>query len=356
MQIKKRIDLYCSIRTGAVIIVIGLLFLSLGAVQATSPPTYQTTVQDGTTSFNTQASYYSETVDTDNSSLYERPENRTNAQLYFTQYHKELVISPSFSKEPESVTTEVELIATPTRSTTVVWSKQVQSGTVYTQNNSTVTVQIDSMLREMSKVNDELPSGLDVQLRVYHTAKYAYQDDVFSQTAKTTIQTSNIDSYQVQMDGVSETKSDIETIERAEPARTTELGGTPYSNIGLAIVLSGLLTIGFGVYLIYGAKFDNRTYEERLYEYHLEKYSSWITDGRPLNDPEFTSDEVNKVVVETLEGLVHISIDTKTRVIYSDELRRFYVFSDETLYTFNPANIGNNIDTHDAATEAILNP
>lgn len=356
MQIKRRIDLYCSLRTGAVIIIVGLLFLSLGGVQAASPPTYQTTVQDGTTTFTTETVYYSETVSVENSSLYNGPENRTNAQLYFTNYHKELVVSPSFNQDLDSIETQVELIATPTRSTNIVWSKQIQAGTVYTQNDSKISVQTDEMLSEMEKVNEELPSGLTVKLRVYHTAKYVYQDDTFSQTATTTIQSTNQESYQVQTDSVSETKTDIETVERAEPARSTVIGGSPYSNIGLAIVLLGLLTTGFGVYLIYGSKFDERTYEERLYQYHLEKYNSWITDGRPLNDPEFTSDEVNKVVVETLEGLVHISIDTKTRVIYSDELRRFYVFSDETLYTFNPANIGSSVDTHDAATEAILNP
>lgn len=332
MLLKRKIDLYFSVKRGAIVLLIGLLFVAGGLYATTDYPTYTTTEEVVTGSYSINPNHYA--IATSDSKLYSEGDRVENRKVYFSSTHKKLHITYGHSNQREyTVTTTIE--AQDYRVNTVIWSEKLEEETVYTHNetNQTITVDIPALRAEMKSVRSELPTESRVTFTTVISSETPNTSQEQSATVTTQFDTSK--TYRVETNTSSKTITESKSVTEPVPSRTATVSGITFGLYGAIITLLGLAGMLIGGYLIYGAKYGSRDYKTRLYKYHLEKYSSWITLGRPFSDPEMEQQGTRTITVDSLEGLVHIAVDSDTRVIYSEELERFYVFSG-SVYFYSP--------------------
>lgn len=340
MLFKRRLDLHFSLQKSLVILFVGVLLIGIGVIVGGSPPMYETTEQVNETNYQTSLVHNSTTV-ASNSSLYDDGEVLENRQIYYQQLHPILRVSPETTQSVEESDVTVRMYATRNRQSNVIWERQVgfEERTVeYNNSSGIVTLPTPVIKQSMEVIEQELPQGSSMWYEVTYDATYTYAGEQVSQTAILTVQFGTPETYQVTTSESQTVKSQQQSNSQPIPAQTITLFATPIYIYGIAIGLLGLVFVGFGAYLLYGYKFDPREYSERLYQYHLEKYTDWITFGRPMTDPQLRGSSDNKVLVNTLEGLVQISIDSDSRVVYSEDLKQFYIFGTNSVYFFKPPN------------------
>lgn len=329
MLLKKRIDLHFSLKLGAIIILCGALIAGIGGHSAVNYPTYTTNEQNVVGVESITTGHYS--VASNGSELYSAGEKRANESTYFNSTHKKLYVN-FYGDEPQYNTT-VNISAVASRSSNVIWQRPAPND-IYTRTVSgTTIINIKEFKNASSRFKSELPLNSRIKLTVSARDTSGSTD---LNPATTTVYFDTQRTYQVTTNQSSNTITETTETIHPSPSRTITMSGVTVEIFGFVVSLLGAGLIGIGGYLMYGAKYDDRGYETRLFKYHLEKYESWITLGRPFNDPEMEKQGTSKVTVDSLEGLVHIAVDSDTRVIYAEEMERFYVYNDTTVYFYAP--------------------
>lgn len=338
MLLRRRLDLHFSLKKGLTLFLLSLIILSASGYIAMSPPTFTTTEQTNQTTYNTALDHQSTTIAT-NSSLYESGAVLTNKTVYYQDIHPTLELTPRTSSEPISEEVTVQMFATQNRESNIIWEQDLSLShpTIsYNDSTETISINISEVQTTFEERYQELPKGTIVWYEVQYNADYKYGNSKFTQTSTATVNFNTPETYEVQTSNEAVTKSETKTVIEPIPAQSITLFNKTVGMYGLIGFIIGLMSLIVSLYLLYGYKFDKRSHKERLYRYHLEKYKDWITFGRPLTDPQLRSDAENKVLVNTLKGLVQISVDSDARVVYSEELKRFYIFINQNIYLFNP--------------------
>lgn len=337
----KRLDLHFSKKKGIIILVLSFFIILLGVLVTLTPPTYVTTETTDQRTYTLETNHQSTTIE--NSRLYNEGHVVSNGEQYFTSIHPSLVISFS-----ESYTGEYDLeISEPhsniqaisTRGETVIWSEEMKiSDTDWGQivDDSTIRINTDKLSNEVNEIDEEIPTNVDIVVNFESEYEFSTEyDDSIILTATPTLRFTSENSYQVDSEPIIESLDTTNNIEVPQPSQSIIIYDIAFGIYGLIIIFLGILSAIIGAYILHGGLYSERTYKERLYEYHKSKYSEWITYGRPMADPEYES-VWEKLQVDTLEGLVDVAIDTDKRVIYSKDMSRFYIFSEGTLYTYLP--------------------
>jgi len=338
MLLKKRLDLHFSFKKGISLFIIGVILLSISGYIAMSPPTYTTTQQVNQTSYQTHYTHESTTIQT-NSSLYESGTTLENKTVYYQNLHPILEINTQTTQTPTSSKVSAEMVATQGRDSNIIWTQDIDTTHKtlnYNESTNEIAVNITEIKQSFEEKQSELPAGTTLQYQIKNTAYYNYNGNNFSQEANMTISFNSARTYQVTSNGGETIKSDSEQRTQPIPAQSVTVNGSSYNMYGSIGIIIAVLLLSMSGYILYGYKFDERTHEEILYQYHLEKYKDWITFGRPLTDPQLRSDAENKVLVNSLKGLIQISIDSDGRVVYSQDLKRFYIFINQNIYFFKP--------------------
>lgn len=338
MLLRRRLDLHFSLKKGLALLLVSLIIIGASGYIAMSPPTFTTTEQTNQTAYTTDLGHQATTVET-NSSLYQSGTVLSNKTVYYQNLHSTLEVTPQTSHTPVSEDVSIRMFATQNRESNVIWEQNVpltHQTTTYNQSTGTIALNISSIGETFEDRYQELPKGTIVWYEVKYTAEYEYAGSQFTQTSTTTINLNTPTTYEVKTSDSEATKSETNTVTEPIPAQSISIFNETLGLYGLIGMSFGGLILLVSLYLLYGYKFDKRSHNERLYRYHLEKYRDWITFGRPLTDPQLRSDAENKVLVNTLKGLVQISVDSDARIVYSEELKRFYIFINQNIYLFNP--------------------
>lgn len=352
MLFKKRLDLQFSLKKGVLLVFISLIVLSVGIFFTLNPPTYTTTEETNVTQYTVGIGHQSTTV-AENSSLYRESTILENRSVYYQNLHPELTFQPVANSKIDNIDVSAEMTAFRNRESNVIWQDTVPlSDQTIAYHNITEDgeINITQVEKTMEEKLEELPQGSVVEYRVnIDIDQNTTGNTTISQSSKMNIRFNTPETYRVQVTGDSARISDTTQVTVPVSSRTTEISGTSVRNNGVLIILGGLIILAIGIYLIYGSKFDSRSHDVRLFEYHLEKYMDWITFGRPFTDPQFLSEqERSKVHVNTLKGLVQVSVDSDSRVIYSEGLNQFYIFSGNHIYLFSPPGSTSPLDINES--------
>ena len=326
-------------------LVIGVFLVVAGiggwvAVQAQADPGVeqeQVTVSEWSES----TSYEHSAVIVNDSLPFEVGERVTNRPVYYTSLSDALDITYVYEYDAAegevAVNTETLLLFRGVEGDEVLWeySEPLATGTTESlspEGNHTVetTVGMDEVFVTIDTVEQQLGQAGTIEIHVVSTSLVdgTVEGETVDRTYDSTMSVSvTPQTFRVlEVETVDETHSRTETVEREIEPDTTELILSLVVVVVSVIGLAGLTAGRVGGYIELS---DGE--RELLENYQQEQeFSEWITRGTFPSERDYEA----TILVDDLEGLVDVAIDTNKRVIKDEQLGVSTVLDGEYIYVY----------------------
>jgi len=310
------------------------------AVQAQADPGVeqeQVTVSEWSES----TSYEHSAVIVNDSLPFEVGERVTNRPVYYTSLSDALDITYVYEYDAAegevTVNTEALLLFRGVEGDEVLWeySEPLATGTTESlspEGNHTVetTVGMDEVFVTIDTVEQQLGQAGTIEIQVVSTSLVdgTVEGETVDRTYDSTMSVSvTPQTFRVlEVETVEETHSRTETVERELEPDTAELILSLVVVVLSAIGLAGLTAGRVGGYIELS---DGE--RELLENYQQEQeFSEWITRGTFPSERDYEA----TILVDDLEGLVDVAIDTNKRVIKDEQLGVSTVLDGEYIYVY----------------------
>jgi len=291
---------------------------------------------------------WSETTAYDHSSVivndslpFELDERVTNRPVYYTSLSNDLDITYRYEYRADSgdvrVSTESQLTYRGVEGDETLWefSEPLASDTDEELSPETphvvnATVNIDSVFESIDTVERQLGSAGTIQIRIVSTSNiegtidgesvdHTYESSMPVTVTPTTFRVEEIET-------IEETEQQTETIERPVEPDTAEVVA-PLAAVLLTVVgLAGLVFARRQGY----AQLSDDEWDLLELQQQEQEFSEWITTGTFPSERDYEA----TILVDDLEGLVDVAIDTNKRVIKDEQLGVSTVLDSDYIYVY----------------------
>ncbi|OYR58994.1 DUF5305 domain-containing protein [Halorubrum halodurans] len=268
----------------------------------------------------------------------ERVENRP---VYYVRLSDELDVTYVYEHTAEegsvNVTTDMRLLYRGVEGEDVLWqfseplaSERTTGLTADGNHTVTATVVIEDVFENINTVEQQLGTAgsIEIQIVSSSTVEGTLGGESVSSTYESTMPiTVNPQTFRVlETSTIDESGQRTDTIERRVEPSTAEAFGS------LLLVLVGIGGVG-GLLAARGSGYIDLSADEReLLEIHQQEqeFSEWITRGTFPSERDYEA----TILVDDLEGLVDVAIDTNKRVIKDEQLGVSTVLDGDYIYVF----------------------
>ena len=285
--------------------------------------------------------YEHSTVITNDSLVFEEGERVRDRPVYYVNLSRQLDVAYVYEHTAETgsvnVTTDVRLQYRGVEGDTVLWeyAEPLASGqddNITNEDNHTVdaAVEIDSVFETIRTIEQQLGAAGTIEIRIVAASSVegTLAGESVSETYESTMpMTVNPQTFRVlEMNTVDESGQRTETVERtAEPGTAEAIGS----------VLLVLLGVGgaAGLLIAQRSGYATLSTEEREIleiQQQEQEFSEWITRGTFPSERDYEA----TVLVDDLEGLVDVAIDTNKRVIKDEQLGVSTVLDGDFAYLY----------------------
>lgn len=291
---------------------------------------------------------WSESTDYDHSALivndslpFEEGERVQNRPVYYTSLSEELDVTYTYQYSANDgsvqVNTETYMLFRGVESDEVLWeyTEPLATGTEHDlspDGNHTVetTVNIESVFETIATVEQQLGTAGRIEIRIISASNIEgeIEGEEVSNTYESTMPiTVNPQTFRVlEMELVDERHEETDTIQQTvEPG----VGETVGSLLVLISSLVGLLGLTVGRVKGYTELTDDERELLEVYQQEQE-FSEWITSGTFPSERDYEA----TIIVDDLEGLVDVAIDTNKRVIKDEQLEVSTVLDGDYVYMY----------------------
>ena len=327
----------------AAVVVVVLLVAALGgwwAYQAQATPEVER--EQVTVSEWSEATAYEHGALIVNESIpFEQGERVTNRPVYYTSLSDELDVTYVYEYDAADgelrVTTETLLLFRGVEGEDVLWeySEPLATGTdeaLPPDDSHTVdaTVDIDAVFATIDAVEEQLGAAGTIEIRIVSTSNVegvvegGAVDDIHESTMPITVTPQTFRVTEIEI--VEESHQETDVVERPVEPETTEVVGSL-----LVVALSVVLLVGLTAGRVTGYLELSEDERELLDMYQQEQeFSDWITSGTFPSERDYEA----TILVDDLEGLVDVAIDTNKRVIKDEQLGVSTVLDGEYIYVY----------------------
>ena len=278
---------------------------------------------------------------TNESLVFDEGERVRNRPVYYVSLSREVDVSYRYEHTAEegrvNVTTDMRLQYRGTEGDTVLWeyseplaSESERGVTAEDPHTVNATIEIDSVFETINTVEQELGTAGSIEIRVISTSNV--EGTLGGRSVENTYEsvmpiTVNPQTFRVlEIQTVDEPGERTETVERtAEPSAVEAVGS-------LAVLLLGVGGVG-GLLAARRTGYIRLSREDRelLETYQQEQeFSEWITRGTFPSERDYEA----TILVDDLEGLVDVAIDTNKRVIKDEQLGVSTVLDGDYVYVY----------------------
>ncbi|MDB9233664.1 DUF5305 domain-containing protein [Halorubrum ezzemoulense] len=285
--------------------------------------------------------YEHSAVITNDSLVFEEGERVRNRPVYYVNLTRELEVTYAYEHTAETgsvnVTTDVRLQYRGVEGDTVLWqyAEPLASGRdegVTNEDNHTVStaIEIDAVFETIRTIERQLGAAGTIEIRIVAASSVegTLAGQSVSETYESTMpMTVNPQTFRVlEMNTVDESGQRTETVEQPVDPGTTEAVGS---------ILLVLLGVGgaAGLLLAQRSGYATVSPEEReILEIRQQEqeFSEWITRGTFPSERDYEA----TILVDDLEGLVDVAIDTNKRVIKDEQLGVSSVLDGDFAYLY----------------------
>ena len=291
--------------------------------------------------WSTTTGYDHSAVIANDSLVFEEGERVRDRPVYYVNLVEELDVAYAFSHTAPSggvdVRTDVRLAYRGTEGETVLWQyaeplatadeTNVTGGETHTVN---ATVDVEAVFATIQRIQRELGSAGSIQIRV-----------VSSSTVDGTLGGQPVNATYESVMPITVTQQTLRVLELQTVDETTQRTDTVERTVepGLAASAGSIATVVLSVLGLLGAAVARRqgrirlTPDEReLLELHQQEqeFAEWITRGTFPSERDYEA----TILVDDLEGLVDVAIDSNRRVIQDEELGVSTVLDGEYIYVY----------------------
>lgn len=311
----------------AVLAVLGILLVSVGAVTYASPPT--TEVTDSTDRQTIRSAVHTNVTASGDTALYDPGTELTDEPIYLFASSETVTVQQRTAvpaNQTVDVRQNISIRYRVSRNGATYWSDTRVLATTNTSTSTgtadtTASLKMSAVRERLADLRDSVGQAgvVDAHLVVsitYDTTKYAGS---LSETASLSVTN---DGYQVGRPTMERTHSQQEARRVTLPTRNSMAYLLP---LGAGAVV---LIAAAGVVAGHRRGFDEDAIEGEL---ATRRYQEWISTG---TIPE--SFEGTVVAVESLAGLVDTAIDTDSRVIHDEDQDVFAVLDGQVVYLYSP--------------------
>lgn len=338
----RRLRLYQNKRT---LILVSLLFLftiSVGIYLTLTPSTYSVTETLEKNEYSSEYVHYS--ISSQDSELFKEGERSVSPNRYYIYNHKKVnlnynpTVNGSDIKDSKySSDYSIYITAETPTSNEIVYRKNIEPSKteIVSVSGNKLNIDMAQYQDRIESLRQELPQGSIVHLRIDRITTMPQIDSggKVTLTNNANIYFSDVRTYVVDVETEPVEKRQTKTIQRPQPSQTLQVYGQYLDTTGLFVIFVGLGILSLLSYLVYVRLYIDKDQEQLRFEYEVNKYSSWITSGKPYQDPTF-QDDSDIIQVGSIKGLVDIAVDNTTRVVHTEQSGRFYVYDDQAIYTY----------------------
>lgn len=274
------------------------------------------------------------------SSLYSQGETLSDMPVYVRSYTPTVTLS-LVTTPPEGQQIQID------QRLSLVYEARTSSGEVFWQQRqilqrtktstsgekvvTNATLNISETSREITQLESEIGDAGQISVYLDVESQYSTLNASGSMNRHGTIHIRE-KSYEIEhMTGKNMVGTPEKTIQldASKAARFTLpfVGVLIIPHTTLIFALLGLCgVIGFGVTVVFAERFDP---EDEQMALHKARYSEWISEGTlPANLEDRT------IVMETLEDLVDIAIDSEKRIVYDSSQGKYAVVDSQIVYLY----------------------
>ncbi|TKX72483.1 hypothetical protein EXE46_15805 [Halorubrum sp. GN11_10-6_MGM] len=286
-------------------------------------------------------SYEHSSVIVNESIPFEEGERVTNRPVYYTRLSEELAISYRYEYAADDgavqVNTETSVQYRGVEGETTLWeySEPLASGTAEGLSPSTphtvnATLVIEDVYETIDTVERQLGSAGTIEIRIVSTSSVSGTidgesvDHTYESVMPITVTPTTFRVLEIQT--VDEAETQTRTVEQSTESGAVESAAPVLLSLLAVVALVGL---GYGRHTGYvGISADER----ELLELHQQEqeFSEWITRGTFPSERDYEQ----TILVDDLEGLVDVAIDTNKRVIKDEQLGVSTVLDGDYVYVY----------------------
>ncbi|MFC6887812.1 DUF5305 domain-containing protein [Halorubrum trueperi] len=273
--------------------------------------------------------------------VFEEGERVHNRPVYYVNLAEELDVTYTYEHTAEDgsvdVTTDMRLVYRSVEDDDVLWeyAEPLATGSdedVTADGNHTVdaTVDIDDVFETIATIEQELGAAGTIEIRVVSTSNV--EGTLSGQSVSDSYESVMPIAVNQQTLRVLETETIDESGQRTETVeRTVGPSGIEAAGSALVLVL-GLGTFGGLLFARQNGLVYLSADEREILRIHQQEqeFSEWITSGTFPSEREYEA----TVLVDDLEGLVDVAIDTNKRVIKDEQLGVSTVLDGEYVYVY----------------------
>jgi len=291
--------------------------------------------------FSTTTAYTHSAVITNDSLVFSEGERVTNRPVYYVNLVEALDVNYEYAHTaPDgsvSVRTDLRLEYRGTEGETVLWQYAEPLATASEPNVTAdephtveAAINIEDVFRTIQTVQEELGTAGSIQIRVVSST--SVDGTLSGQPVNATYESVMPITVTQQTLRVLETQTVEETTQRTDTVeRTAE--PTLVETVGSAVIIVISLVGMVGLLVARRKRLIRLTPDERelleLYQQEQE-FSEWITRGTFPSERDYEA----TILVDDLEGLVDVAIDSNRRVIQDEELGVSTVLDGEYIYVY----------------------
>lgn len=280
-------------------------------------------------------------VITNDSLVFNEGERVRNRPVYYVSLSREVDVTYSYQHTAEDgsvdVTTDMQLQYRGTEGDTVLWqyseplaSQSEENITADEPHTVNATIDIDSVFDTITTVEQELGAAGSIQIRVISTSNVegTLGGQSVSNTYESTMPiTVNPQTLRVlEMETIDESGERTDTVEQTVAPTTAEtIGSSVVLIVGIGVL--GALLLARKTGYIHLSQEDRELLETYQQE---QEFSEWITHGTFPSERDYEA----TILVDDLEGLVDVAIDTNKRVIKDEQLGVSTVLDDDYVYVY----------------------
>lgn len=285
--------------------------------------------------------YEHSAVITNDSLVFNESQRVRNRPVYYVNLTRELDVTYVYEHTAETgsvnVTTDVRLQYRGVEGDTVLWQyaeplAKGQDTGVTSEENHTVeaAVEIESVFERIRTIEQQLGAAGTIEIQVISTSSVegTLAGQPVNETYESTMpMTVNPQTFRVlEVNTIDESSQRTETVEQPVDPRITEAVGS---------ILLVLLGVGgaAGLLLAQRSGYATVSPEEReILEIRQQEqeFSEWITRGTFPSERDYEA----TILVDDLEGLVDVAIDTNKRVIKDEQLGVSTVLDGDFAYLY----------------------
>lgn len=316
-----------------------MLFGGLGAgFTFANPPTIET--PSNTDPQSIAMALHSQATVKQGSSLYPQEETLTDMPVY-VRSHTPTVTLSLVTIPPNEMHMQIDqqlslVYEARTLGDEVFWKQRqvlIQTNTSTTGKKvvSNATVDITAVDQRVAQIESEIGDAGQIHIYLAVESQYSTPAATGSLTRQGTIRIRE-DAYEIEHVTGNEMVGTTETAVRVDASRVTRFTlpvvgvfAVPHTTFVFALLSLGG-AIGAGAAVLFADRFDP---EEEQVALHKARYAEWISEGTiPANL------EAQTAVMDTLEDLVDVAIDSEKRIIHDPSQGKYAVFDSQIVYLY----------------------